>query len=256
MVTTNIAELPKVSYASPERLQKAQLQAQSLIDNKVLLIGDFDHLPDTPLKLYFDIEGNPLLDVDYIFGFWVSGDPTGQYALPENVRFYKAEDRYFLYFLADRPEDEKAMWDAFVNWVKLLPEEYTVYHYANYEKTHLEKLSELYDGSPLLKRFQDKLVDLQQVVEKSIIFPLHFYSIKDIAKSPFLNFKWRHQKAGGGQSVFWYDQWLATGEKSIMDDIINYNEDDVRATEHLFRWIKENIQTLMIDKSLLRANLK
>lgn len=238
MVAADIAELPKVSYASPETLQKAQLQAQSLIDNKVLRIGDLDHLPETPLKLYFDIEGNPLLDVDYLFGIWVSGDPTHQYAPRENVRFYKDEDRYFLYFLANRPEDEKAMWDAFVNWVKLLPEEYTVFHYANYEKTHLEKLSELYGDSPHLHRFQDNLVDLQQVIEKSIIFPLHFYSIKDIAKSPFLNFKWRHQKAGGGQSVFWFDQWLATNEKSIMDDIINYNEDDVRATEALFLWLK------------------
>jgi hypothetical protein len=46
------------------------------------------------------------------------GDPTHQNAPPENVRFYKAEDRYFLYFLADRPEDERAMWDAFANWLK------------------------------------------------------------------------------------------------------------------------------------------
>lgn len=190
------------SYASPKTLQKAQLQAQSLIDNKVHLIGDLDHLPDTPLKLYFDIEGNPFLDVDYLFGIWVSGDPTHQYAPSENVRFYTAEDRYFLYFLADRPEDERAMWEAFANWLKLLPEEYTVYHYANYEKTHLKKLSELYGDSSHLQKFQDNLVDLQQVIEKSIIFPPHFYSIKDIAKSPFLNFKWRHQKASGGQSVF------------------------------------------------------
>lgn len=141
--------------------------------------------------------------------------------------------------MADRPEDEKAMWDAFANWVTLLPAEYTVYHYANYEKTHLEKLSELYSDSPHLQRFQDNLVDLQQVIEKSIIFPLHFYSIKDIAKSPFLNFKWRHQKAGGGQSVFWYDQWLTTGDKLIMDDIINYIEDDVRATERLYEYISD-----------------
>lgn len=54
MVAADIAELPKVSYASPEKLQKAKLQAQSLIDNKVLLIDSLDHLPNTPLKLYFE----------------------------------------------------------------------------------------------------------------------------------------------------------------------------------------------------------
>lgn len=82
------------------------------------------------------------------------------------------------------------------------------------------------------------MVDLEKVVQKSVILPLYFYSIKDIAKSRFLNFKWRHEKAGGSQSVFWYDEWLETGNREILDDIINYNEDDVRTTEHLYLWLK------------------
>lgn len=240
MVAVNTSNLPKIPYASPEMLQKAQLQAKSLIENKVLLIANLDGLPDTPLKLYFDIEGNPLLDVDYLFGFWVSSDPTRQHAPPQNVRFYDGEEGYFLYFLAESPEDEKGMWNAFIGWIECLPEQYTVYHYANYEKSHLTKLAERYGDAPALQRFQEKLVDLQKVIETSIVFPLYFYSIKDIAKSPFLNFKWCHQKAGGGQSVFWHDQWLATGDRTILEDIIRYNEDDVRATEHLFRWINNN----------------
>lgn len=90
----------------------------------------------------------------------------------------------------------------------------------------------------------ESLVDIEKVVQKSVIFPLYFYSIKDIAKSEFLGFKWRHEKAGGGQSVFWYEEWLETGNHEILNDIINYNEDDVRATEHLYNWLKcTNSQT-------------
>jgi uncharacterized protein len=125
-----------------------------------------------------------------------------------------------------------------LEWLACLPEEYTVYHYAKYEKTHLKSLTEEYGGSVSLEKFQFKLVDLHKVIEKTILFPLYFYSIKDIAKSIFLNFKWRHQKAGGGQSVFWYEQWLETSNREILEDIINYNEDDVRATECLFLWLK------------------
>jgi uncharacterized protein len=136
----------------------------------------------------------------------------------------------FLCFLANRPEDEKTMWDAFANWVKLLPEKYTVFHDANYEKTHLEKISQLHGDSPHLHRFQNNFVD-------HISPPFLFH--QRYRQSSFLNFKWRHQKAGGGQSVFWYDQWLATSDKSIMDNIINYNEDDVRATERLYTYILE-----------------
>ena len=82
------------------------------------------------------------------------------------------------------------------------------------------------------------MLDLEKVVQKLVIFPLHFYSIKDIAKSEFLGFKWRHEEAGGSQSIFWYEEWLEIGNSEILDDIINYNEDDVRATEHLHLWLK------------------
>jgi len=202
-------------------------------------LGSPKEISDHQLKLYFDIEGNPLLDIDYLFGIWVSGDPNRLYAPKINVRFYEEEEGYFVYFLAEHPNEEGSMWKAFLEWVAVLPDEYSVFHYANYEKTHPRKLSGRYCGSEALEAFQNHLIDLQKVVEQSAIFPLYFYSIKDLAKSRFINFKWRHQKAGGGQSVFWYDQWLATGDRTILEDIVNYNEDDVRATEALYAYIPQ-----------------
>lgn len=238
LVCAKIDCLPKIPYASADTLQRAQLQAKALIQNTIIPLKNSPELPDHQLKLYFDIEGNPLLDIDYLFGVWVSGDPGRLYAPKNNARFYKGEEGYFVYFLAETPNEEGSMWKTFLEWAAVLPDEYSVYHYANYEMTHTRKLSDQYGGSDALKIFKSNLIDLQKVVEQSAIFPLYFYSIKDLAKSRFINFKWRHQKAGGGQSVFWYDQWLATGDKSIMDDIINYNEDDVRATEALLQWLK------------------
>lgn len=44
------------------------------------------------------------------------------------------------------------------------------------------------------------LVDKEKMVQKSVIFPLYFYSIKDIAKSEFLKFKWRHEKWEPGKA--------------------------------------------------------
>lgn len=82
------------------------------------------------------------------------------------------------------------------------------------------------------------MVDLRKITTSSFAFPVYFYSIKDIAKR--LNFKWQHAKAGGAQSIFWYEEWLDKGDRSILQDIINYNEDDVRATEFLHNWLKSN----------------
>jgi uncharacterized protein len=236
----DVNALPKIPYGSQTILERAKVQAQCLIDGNLKWIGT-PNIPDSPLKIYFDIEGDPLLFVEYLFGFWIVGDVEDKYAKIGQVRKYD-EGKYFLYFLAEKPEDEHQLWIKFLEWLKLLPNEYRVYHYADYERSHTKKLSEKYNTSEQFEYFLTRLVDLEDARIESVIFPLYFYSIKDIAKSKFVNFKWRHAKAGGAQSIFWFEKWLETGDKSVLEDIIKYNEDDVRATEFLHQWfIKQKL---------------
>jgi len=237
----NVEELPKVPYAGIETLHRVKLQAQSLLSGELKWVGH-PTLPETPINIYFDIEGDPLIDVQYLWGFWVVGDPDCTYAKIGHVR--KQDDgRYFVYFLAEQPEDEGEMWNTFLQWLEILPENgYTVWHYNIYEQTQCNKLAKLYRDTPALRRFMARSVDLEIVVRESVIFPLYFYSIKDIAKSKFLNFKWRHEKAGGAQSIFWYEEWLEKNDRGILNDIVNYNEDDVRATEYLRDWLADHAE--------------
>lgn len=240
LAAQEIDDLPKIPGASIDTLNKAKIQALSLVEKRPIFIGAPESIQETDLKLYFDIEGDPWLGAEYLFGFWVVGDPEGKYARIGHVTWPQDDNgKYFLYFLAETPELESVMWNDFLGWLCYLPSEYKVYHYANYEKAALKKLSEKHKDSDELHLFKDQLIDLKKSVDKSVIFPLYFYSIKDIAKSSFVNFKWRHAKAGGGQSIFWYEQWLETKDRKILQDIIDYNEDDVRATEHLHLWINE-----------------
>jgi len=233
--------LPKIPYASQTTLQRVKLQAQSLVDGKLKWIGK-PNLPNTKLNIYFDIEGDPLLQVQYLWGFWVVGDPDGKYAKIGKIR-QGDNGKYYVYFLAEQVEDEKQMWREFLQWVDLLPKEnLTIFHYHHYEVDQCNALSKLYGGSDSLQLFISHFVDLCEVVIKNVIFPLYFYSINDIAKSKFLNFKWRHAKAGGAQSIFWYEDWLEKGDRNILNDIVNYNEDDVVATEYLHEWLVENAE--------------
>ena len=219
----NVSSLPKIPHASKEVLNRAKIQAQALEDNDLKWLKK-PNIPDAPYKIYFDIEGDPLLQVEYMFGFWIDD----------------GEKKEFKYFLAEKPEQEEKMWNEFLTWLKTLPNEYYVYHYAPYEKTRTKKLAENYKSSKAFETFHSRLIDLYEIVLDSVIFPLYFYSVKDIAKSKFLNYKWRHPKAGGAQSIFWYEKWLETGDKQVLQDIINYNEDDVRATEYLYKWLINN----------------
>lgn len=238
MAELDIDSLPKIPGASKDALQRAKMQAQALVEKRPIFIGRCNPIPQTGLSLYFDIEGDPWLGAEYLFGFWVVGDPDGEFAKIGKGSFSKQDPgKYFLYFLAESPDREKTMWADFMEWLKILPDAYAAYHYANYEQAAIAKLSSEYGASKELARFQSNLIDLKKNVDNSIVFPLYSYSIKDIAKSPFVDFKWRHAKAGGGQSIFWYESWLETGDRGILQDIIDYNEDDVRAAEHLHLWL-------------------
>lgn len=223
MATCDIDSLPKIKGASITTLKRLQQQAKALINKEIIPISKPDII-DTQTRIYFDIEGDSLLGVGYLFGLLIA---------KEN------HEPEFKYFIAEKPEDEEKMWVEFLGWLdELNLENYKIYHYGIYEKTQLKKLSDKYMNSDQLSHFIKNLVDLSKTLTDSFIFPIYFYSIKDIAKH--IGFKWRHEKAGGGQSIFWYEKWLETNDKSTLQDIINYNEDDVRATEFLHRWLIEN----------------
>jgi predicted RecB family nuclease len=216
----DIEALPKIKGAGIDTLRRAQAQSKSLISNEIIKLAT-PVFSDSETTIYFDIEGDPFLGIEYLFGFLISK---------------KNQESVFKYFIAENPADEEKMWKEFIAW---LDEEnfkdFKVYHFHNYEKTHLDKLSNKYGGSDQLTLFNENLVDLLPITTSSFIFPVYFYSIKDIAKH--LNFKWQHAKASGAQSIFWYEKWLETSDRNILQDIIDYNEDDVRATEFLHVWL-------------------
>lgn len=243
----DVDSLPKIPFASVDTLARIKVQAQSLLDEDIKWLAK-PILPESKLKIFFDIEGDPLLQTQYLFGFWISGDPEYKYAKIGHVKKYKNEGKYFLYFLAKEPKDEEILWKQFLEWLNILPNEYVVFHYANYEKAYTAKLAEKYGSSDKFNIFHSKLFDLEETRKNSIIFPLYFYSIKDIAKSKFLNFKWRHKKAGGDQSVFWYEKWLEEKDPKALKDIIDYNEDDTRATEFFYLWLNNKANQKQITK--------
>lgn len=199
-------------------LEVMKRQAQSL-QTKCVIIREPVPVETKGLEIHFDIESDPPNDVDYLYGFLLRY-PTGD--------VYKS-------FVAKKLEDEGEMWRSFLDWLETLPPEYTVYHFANYEVVRLAVLEARYGGSPWLNLFRQSMVDLKESMTHSITFPLYFYGLKYVA--PFLGFSWRSVVKGGGQSVDVFEKYLETRDEALLDSIILYNEDDVRATAHLKDWL-------------------
>ncbi len=199
-------------------LERVVLQARALLEERHFVRKPIA-LPTAPLELHFDIEGDPLEGVEYLFGFLRVAGGT----------------ETFEYQLAERPEDEWKMWEEFLEYADALPQEFVVYHYGTYEMTRLAALEKKYGGGRSLDRFRERLVDLNEIVKECVVFPLLFYGIKDIGK--YIGFAREGKIAGGGESVAYYEEWLKTGNRKRLDDILLYNKEDVIATARLRDWL-------------------
>ena len=182
-------------------------------------------LPTENLELYFDIEVDPMRDTCYLHGFIErrGGD--------------NATEKYVSFF-AEKPteEDEK---QAFENaWHYLQKNQpCVIYYYSKYERTIYRKLREKYPDvcteDELEALFEPtQAIDLySDVVRKATEWPTRDFSIKTLAK--YLGFEWRDTHPSGAASIEWFDKWIKTGDTNIRQRILDYNEDDCRATRVL-----------------------
>jgi len=207
-----------ISGITAERLHYVHLQARALQENRVFKLGD-PQLPEDRVALVVDIESDPLRDLHYLFG----------------VLEINGEETTFRKFLARTPAEEKQAWEEFTSYVRGFIGT-PIYHYGWNEQDVFKVMAERH-GAPEVVRSMliEQGIDLLTIIRDSVILPLSFYSLKDIAK--YTGFSWRHDDASGLNSVLWYENFLRTGDESLLQDVVHYNEDDVRATWHVRKWL-------------------
>jgi uncharacterized protein len=214
-------------------------QAQSIVHNRAILrqsrfeeanrtqsFINTNALPTASVELYFDIEAEPELQLDYLLGVLVIDRRT--------------RTETFHPFLAEHPRDEGLIWQQFLDFVWLYPDA-PIFHFSDYEVETVKRLANLYQTpqwllQPLLSRF----VDVHQRVMSTVTLPVESYSLKHLAR--WLGFEWRDADVTGSQCVCLYDHWLKRGDRSLLDVILRYNEDDCRATYHLKNWLVNFLQ--------------
>jgi len=219
-------DLKKVKNLSEDRLDFMHEQAKALVSGEHVMVLPVE-FPESKTELHFDIEADALRDVKYLFGVLeVKTDKRG------------AQRKKYHSFLAKDPSEEKEAWDAFVDFMKDYKDVPT-YHYGWFEVDMVRYLSGKHGTDKLLKeQILSQLVDVLSIVRQAVIFPLSFYSLKDLAA--YTGFSWRHPEASGVNSILWYEDWLSFGDKEKLQDILDYNEDDCRATLALKNWLMKN----------------
>jgi predicted RecB family nuclease len=187
-------------------------------------------LPISQKEIFFDIEVDPMQDICYLHGF------------VERLNGDNATEQ-FISFYADDPTP-KAEEEAFAGawaYIRANPDA-AIYYYSKYERTLYRKLCLRYPDVCSPEQIEDmfnpaKAVDLYfDVVKKATEWPTKDYSIKTLAR--YLGFDWRDTHPSGAASIEWYNRWTETKDPTIKARILEYNEDDCKATRVLLDGIR------------------
>ena len=133
-------------------------------------------------------------------------------------------------FTAKDTKHEKEMLLEFLDFLKS-QEDYVIYHYANYEKSHMTKMMEKYEiDNATQKLLLDNLIDVHKVAKSSVSFPTIGTGLKQIA--PYMGFVWRQNDVSATESIAMYFDYVKDpiGNKINLKKITDYNEDDCIAT--------------------------
>jgi uncharacterized protein len=180
-------------------------------------------IPVSEIEIFFDIEVDPMRDVCYLHGF------------VERRGGDNATERYIACFADEpTPASEEAAFAQAWAYLRQNPDA-AVYYYSKYERTIWRKLQQKYSHicteEEVEALFGNALDLYYDVVRKHSEWPTKDHSIKTLAK--FLGFAWRDTHPSGAASIEWFDRWIQSGDPAIKQRILEYNEDDCRATRVL-----------------------
>ncbi|HOW74211.1 MAG TPA: TM0106 family RecB-like putative nuclease [Phycisphaerae bacterium] len=191
--------------------------------------------PLSPLDVFFDMEGYPLVEggLEYLFG--ASYREDGEITFKD----WWAFDR----------DSEKLAFESFIDWVterRRRDPTMHIYHYAPYEVSAVRRLMGRYatredDVDSLLRG--EVFVDLYRVVREGIRIGEPAYSIKNV-EHLYLGRR-EGDVTNAGASIVAFENWIETGEprdwreSPILKAIRDYNADDCESTLLLADWLRE-----------------
>jgi predicted RecB family nuclease len=195
------------------------LQAVALRDKKVYVM-DSPTVPHSRVALYLDVEGIPDRGLDYLIGLVaVVGDCTTTH-----------------FFWADDQSQEKAIWDACSKIINGF-EDYTLYHYGQYEQRFLDRMRGLADeeGVAAIDRIRARSCNVLAAIYSHIYFPTRYNGLKDIAT--FLGATWTAANASGIQSMAWRLAWETSRDETLKQQLLRYNLEDCLALRRVTEFV-------------------
>jgi uncharacterized protein len=232
-------QIPDIPYLKGEaKKRRVVMQAKSLSTGDIVVVEPLEFRRGE--WIHIDFEANPFSELTenevYLWGLLY---PPG-----------RQEDFDYSFSPGGRLSDERA-WLEFIGKLAACRERYEAplfVHYSPYERMQIDTYAKRYGmkNQPtvnwLLSR-EGPLLDLRELVMKSLALPVTGYGLKEICRNKALvNFQWQQEESGSQWSVVQYIDFLnesdASKRERIRQSILTYNRDDVCATRALEMWLR------------------
>ena len=221
---------------SEARLRTAARRARMLKRGVALEKVSVDPIgvPRAPVEIDLDIETDDTGRI-YLWGALLTERGTG-----------KQKYQHFSSFTYLSPSGELDLAIDFAQWLLRIASRrprLLVYHYSDYEVVHLKRLAQRSGHPDLLAAcdlVKDHFVDLFQLVRDNFV-AVDGLGLKVVANKG-AGFSWRDAEPGGLNSQTWFatavDGASTAERKAARTRVLEYNEDDVRATWHVREWME------------------
>lgn len=236
MSTKQLSEMDLESVLATRKLEKVKLKGMQLgektivhIHKRAQVLNKYQKpvfyepvsFPEVDIELYLDIEDDPMRGIVYLHGIY------------EKIGVQERFVSFVAKTTDERGEKQafKELWDYLKSFEG---KSHAVYYYSSHEKTTYKALAGLYSDIVAPEEVeayfkQAYVIDLYyDAIYSKTDWPLPSYSLKEIAT--YLGFKWRDETPSGALSIQWYNEYCETRDESILQRILEYNEDDCKAS--------------------------
>ena len=230
-------KLSKFNDQNNERASKFIKQARSYISGEPFYISKNNDSCNLLERIgsgfyVFDIESNPDVKHDFLYGF-----------LKINDLFTKQEDLIYVPILNLKNNKE----ESYKQIIKMLfsNKEWPVLHYGETEKIAIIHIAKKLNFSiKEIELLKSRFIDLHTLIRQSWILPIKNYGLKTV--SNWLGFEWKQKNVSGSKALYWWIQYQITENEVFLKKIIKYNKDDCLATL--------NVAEFLIKKHLKKLN--
>lgn len=223
-------KLTQIKGIGDKKARTFMLNAQSLEKRCHIKIASCS-FPSKSTELFLDLEGTgesqndeDFVPIDYLIGV-VKRDTRGT---------------NYVSFVAHGLDKEGEMFQNFSDWLKK-QNDFVLYHWHHYEKTHIEKMIQRYEPTPEVTRLiLGNMRDLYKDATASFAFPTYGNGLKQIAK--YMGYQWKHADVDALESIAMYQKYIENPKenKEYLQKIIDYNQDDCMATMIIKDWLVVN----------------